>query len=319
MKIIAFVGLPLSGKSTACEVAREMGVPIVVMGDVVREEAIKRNLELTDENLGKIAIELRKKEGMDAIAKRCIPKIREALKEKGVVVIDGIRSVEEVLRFKNTFGDDFVLIGIEAPLEKRFERAKLRGREDDVKSLEELKVRDERELSFGLKKAMEMADFTVENTGTIDDFKEKIRAILSKMIKHVEILIETDIHPTENVDKVVQAVKNLFPDAEIKIEDGKLYARAKDLSKFRDLLRRQKILDTARSEILRRKVNDNEVILYLNKQTATVSKINFCEEDIVLSPIRVTFRLYNIPFSRFLDYLAPETRRGKPIKEIDKL
>ncbi len=319
MKIIAFVGLPLSGKSTACEVAKEMGVPVVVMGDVVREEAAKRNLELTDENLGRIATELRKKEGMDAIAKRCIPKIREALKEKGVVVVDGIRSVEEVLRFKNTFGDDFVLISIEAPIEKRFERAKARKRSDDVKSLKELKARDERELSFGLGKAMEIADFTVENTGSLSDFKEKIRGILSKLIKHVEVLIETEIHPTENVDKVVQAVKNLFPDAEVEIENGKLYAKARDLSRFRDLLRRQRILDTARSEIIRGKICESEVVVYLNKQTATVSKVNFCDEDVVLSPLRVTFKLYNIPFSRFLDYIAPETRRGKPIREIDRL
>ncbi len=318
MKIIAFVGLPLSGKSTACEVAKEIGIPVVVMGDVVREEALKRNLEPTDENLGKIASELRKKEGMDAIAKRCIPKIREVLKESGVVVVDGIRSVEEVFRFKKTFGEDFVLISIEAPIEKRFERAKLRRRSDDVKSLEELKARDEREISFGLKKAMELADFTVENVGSIEDFKEKIRAILSKLVRHVEVIIETEIHPTENVDKVVQAVKNIFPDAEIEIEDGKLFAKARDLSRFRDLLRRQRILDTARSEILKGRRN-NEIVIYLNKQTATVSKVNFCDENAVLSPIRVTFKLYNIPFSRFLDYLAPETKRGKPIKEIDRL
>ncbi|HIC87630.1 MAG TPA: hypothetical protein EYP03_05445, partial [Aquificae bacterium] len=80
MRVIAFVGLPLSGKSTAAKVAEEMGIPVVCMGDMVREEAKRRGLALTDENLGKIANELRQKEGMDAIAKRCIPIIRE--KEK---------------------------------------------------------------------------------------------------------------------------------------------------------------------------------------------------------------------------------------------
>ncbi|HIP25737.1 MAG TPA: hypothetical protein EYG81_04690, partial [Archaeoglobus profundus] len=114
MRVIAFVGLPLSGKSTAAKVAEEMGIPVVCMGDIVREEAKKRGLALTDENLGKIANELRQKEGLDAIAKRCIPIIREKGKDVGVVVIDGIRGIAEVERFKREFGDDFILINIEA-------------------------------------------------------------------------------------------------------------------------------------------------------------------------------------------------------------
>ncbi|MBO8179716.1 MAG: flagellar hook-basal body complex protein FliE [Archaeoglobus sp.] len=319
MKVIAFVGYPLSGKSTASHVARELGLPVVVMGDVVREEALRRGLELTDENLGKVARELREKEGMDAIAKRCIPKIRELLKEHGVVVVDGIRGVAEIERFKKAFGDDFILIAIESPLEVRFERAKMRNRSDDVSSIEDLKERDRREESWGLKEAMEIADFTVENIGSYEDFVEKIRQILIKLARNVEIEIRTKVHPTEGEEKVVKAIKNIFPDAEIEIrEDGEVYGRAYSLERFRELLRRQRILDTARSEILKRR-DGNEVTLYLNKQTATVSRINFCDEDAVLSPIKVTFRLNNIPFSRFLDYIAPETKDGRPVKEIERL
>jgi predicted RNA binding protein with dsRBD fold (UPF0201 family)/cytidylate kinase len=319
MKVIAFVGYPLSGKSTASQVARELGLPVVVMGDVVREEAARRGVELTDENLGRIAQELRQKEGMDAIAKRCIPKVREMLKEHGVVVVDGIRGVAEIERFKKAFGDYFVLIAVESPLELRFERAKLRRRSDDVSSIEDLKERDIREESWGLKEAMEEADFTVENTGSYDDFVEKTRQILLKLAKNVEIEIRTKIHPTESEEKVLKAIRNIFPDAEIEVgDDGEVYGRAYSLERFRELLRRQRILDTARSEILKGR-EGKEVTLYLNKQTATVSRINFCDEDAVLSPIRVTFRLNNVPFSRFLDYIAPETKDGRPVKEIDRL
>lgn len=319
MKVIAFVGYPVSGKSTASQVARELGLPVVVMGDVVREKALRRGLEPTDENLGKVARELREKEGMDAIAKRCIPKIRKLLKEHGVVIVDGIRGVAEIERFKRTCGDDFILIAIESPLELRFERAKMRKRSDDVSSIEDLKERDRREESWGLKEAMEMADFTVENTGSYEDFVEKIREILIKLTRNVEIEIRTKVHPTESEEKVVKAIKNIFPDAEIEIrEDGEVYGRAYSLERFRELLRRQRILDTARSEILKRR-DGNEITLYLNKQTATVSRINFCDEDAILSPIKVTFRLNNVPFSRFLDYTAPKTKDGRPVKEIERL
>ncbi len=318
MRVIAFVGLPLSGKSTAAKVAEEMGIPVVCMGDIVREEAKRRGLPQTDENLGKIAEELRRKEGMDAIAKRCIPIIREKGMETGVVVVDGIRGIAEVERFKREFGEDFILINIEAPLEIRFQRALKRKRSDDITTIEDLKKRDERELSWNMGEAMKIANFTIENVGGLEEFREKVRDILTQLAKKVEIEIETEVHPTEDVDKVVQAVKNLFPDAEIEIEDGKLRARAWDLKKFRDLLRRQRILDTARTELFKGR-SGNEITIYLNKQTAYISKVNFADEDAILSPIKVTFKLYGIPVGRFIDYLAPATKAGKPIKEIDTL
>ncbi len=317
MRVIAFVGLPLSGKTTASKVAEEMGIPVVCMGDVVREEAKRRNLPLTDEVLGKIASELREREGMDAIAKRCIPLIRERGRDVGVVVVDGVRGIAEVEAFKRAF-DDFILIAIESPLELRFQRAIKRKRSDDVKTIEELKERDERELSWNLGKALEIADFTIENTGSLEDFKDKIRGILEQLAKKVEIEIETKVNPTEDMDKVVQAVKNLFPDADVTIEGENLKAKAWDLRKFRDLLRRQRILDTARTELLKGK-SDNETTVFLNKQTAYVGKVNFTDENAILSPIRVTFKLYGIPFGKFLDYVAPQTKAGKPIREVDRL
>jgi|Deesub1362B_J571_1020462.scaffolds.fasta_scaffold00034_93 predicted RNA binding protein with dsRBD fold (UPF0201 family)/cytidylate kinase len=321
MKLIAFVGYPLSGKSTASKIAKELGIPVVVMGDVIRDELRKRGLEVSDENAGRIANELREKEGMDAIAKRCIPLIREAGKNSGVVVVDGIRGIAEVERFKKEFGDDFILIGIESSAEKRLERAKERGREDDVSTLEELKTRDKREESWGLKEALEASDLTIENESDVESFKEKVEAVLKEFLKGIEIEITTKIYPTEDEQKVISAIKNFFPDAiiEIKSDDGgALKAKAKDLTQFRDLLRKQRILDTARQEMLRN-VSGNEITIFLNKQTATISRINFSDEDAILSPITVTFKVYGVDVQRFIDYLAPQTRAGKPVKEIDDL
>ncbi|MCS7119313.1 MAG: AAA family ATPase [Archaeoglobaceae archaeon] len=311
--IIAFVGYSLSGKSTASEVAKELGIPVVNMGDVIREEATKRGLEQNSENLGKIADEIRKKEGIDAIAKRCIPKIRS---HGPIVLVDGIRGIDEIRLLKKEFKNIFI-ISIEAPLEVRFQRARQRKRSDDVLRIEELIERDKREESWGIKKAMEIADLTIENVGDLESFIEKIRAVLKKLMS-VEIEIETFLHPTEDTEKVVKAVKNLFPDAKIEIENGKLFAVARSVRHFKELLKKQRILDTARSELLRGR-KENEIIIFINKQAATVSRINFCDEDAVLSPLRITFRLINVPFQRFLAYLTPITKDGKPINEIEEL
>ena len=112
MKIVGFVGMPGSGKSAAAGVAREMNIPVVVMGDVIREEAARRGLPPTDRNLGAVGNDLRSKEGPDAIATRCLAKIRAT--GASVVVVEGIRSRSEVERFRES-ADDFLLIEVYVP------------------------------------------------------------------------------------------------------------------------------------------------------------------------------------------------------------
>ncbi|WP_440952758.1 dephospho-CoA kinase [Methanococcoides sp. FTZ1] len=178
MKIIAFVGMPAAGKSVASDVVKEQNIDVVNMGDVIRDEVKARGLDPTDVNTGGVANDLRAKEGMDAVAKRCVPKIEAAGKD--LVVVDGVRGIAEVNFFKEHFGEEFTLVFIDAPLAMRFERVSNRGRSDDMTDIEALKVRDERELGWGLAEAIKVSDITIDNTGTIDEFRKEIKAILEK-------------------------------------------------------------------------------------------------------------------------------------------
>ncbi len=175
MKIIAFVGMPASGKSEASTVARSLDIPVVSMGDAVREETARRGLPPTDENVGGTGTKLRGEEGMDAIARRCVPRIRSL--DAPVVVVDGTRNIEEINYFKRQFDDDFKLIAIQAPFELRFARVKKRARSDDMVSIDELKRRDEREKGWGLGTAIEKADITIKNTSSLEKFQEDIKKI----------------------------------------------------------------------------------------------------------------------------------------------
>ena len=183
--VFAFVGAPAAGKTEAASVAREMGIPVITMGEVIRAELKKQGLPLSDENAGRVANELRAREGMDAIAKRCIPLIKAQKKsagkdQKGIVVVDGVRGIAEVETFKKEFGDDFVLVRIDAPLSLRYERIKTRGRRDDLDllSLDEFKNREEREIGWGMEEAMKKADKVVKNTTSLEEFREQIKGIL---------------------------------------------------------------------------------------------------------------------------------------------
>ncbi len=182
--VFAFVGAPAAGKTEAALVAKELGIPVITMGEVIREELRKRGLPLSDENAGRVANELRAHEGMDAIAKRCIPAIKVQKKSAGktekVIVIDGIRGIAEVETFKNEFGAHFVLVCVDAPLRFRYERIKSRGRGDDLdlSSIDEFKKREERELGWGMGEAMKKADKVIKNEGSLEEFKEQIKEIL---------------------------------------------------------------------------------------------------------------------------------------------
>lgn len=176
--VLGVAGMPGSGKSLVVKVARENGYETVVMGDIVRHEAEKRGLEPNPENIGKTMLELREKEGKSVIAKKCIPKIDEATRQK--VVVDGIRSLDEVEEFKRRFSS-FTLLAICASPETRFQRLYRRRRSDDAYSCDVFHQRDARELKVGLGNAIAMADFTVVNEQALDAVKKSIKHVLRRM------------------------------------------------------------------------------------------------------------------------------------------
>ena len=187
MKIVGFVGMPGSGKSVAADVARDMNIPVVVMGDVVREEAARRGLDPTDKNLGAVGNDLREREGPDAIAARCIARIRAT--EAPVVVVEGIRSRSEVDLFRRS-SNGFSLIEVFVPDEVRLTRIRSRGRSDDANESDLAKAvadRDARELGWGTGEAIRAADLRIENSGSVAEFRGRVREVLEGREERVRL------------------------------------------------------------------------------------------------------------------------------------
>ncbi len=177
MKVIGFVGLPGSGKSTIIEAIEDLG-QVIMMGDVIRKEAEKRNLNPSDENLGKIAKELREIEGQGVVAKKCVEWIKEL--HSNIIFIDGIRSMSEVIIFRNYW--TFPIIAIILDEQLRFQRLLERGRSDDPKVLEDLKERDRREIKFGVKEVIEKANYQFMNNLPLDIAIQEARNLILKVI-----------------------------------------------------------------------------------------------------------------------------------------
>ncbi len=172
--------MPGSGKGEASDVARSMGLIVIVMGDIIREEAARLALELTDENLGKVGNMLRSQEGPEAVARRAL-EIAE-LSGEDIVVVDGIRSKAEVDFFRE-HAEDFHLIEVWTPPEARLNRVIARGRSDDASCGSiALQKRDCRELGWGMHEAILQADLRLSNDGDLLVFRRSVQKLLENII-----------------------------------------------------------------------------------------------------------------------------------------
>ncbi len=178
MKVIGVVGMPASGKGEFARIASEMGIPVVVMGDMIRNTVKAAGLEPTDINFGATANRLRDERGMDAIGQLCVPEVGR--QTAPLVLIDGIRGDSEVNLFRKVF-PGFTLIRIDSSFDNRLSRVAARGRSDDFHTAGELHTRDERELGWGLGRALKLANLRIENNGSLAEFSEAVHKLLDEI------------------------------------------------------------------------------------------------------------------------------------------
>jgi len=178
--VLGLAGMPGSGKSLVVEAGRRSGYGIVAMGDVIREETEKRGLTPDSENIGEVMLDLRKQEGSGAIAKRCVPRIMTVQCPR--VMVDGIRSLDEVEEFKKHL-PKFALIAVHASPEARFSRLYSRRRSDDSVAWGVFHERDVRELGVGVGGAIAMAEYVIVNDDSIEVGKRRAMEVLEKVEK----------------------------------------------------------------------------------------------------------------------------------------
>ncbi len=172
--------MPGAGKSTIAEGLKSKGYDIINMGNAVREEATKRNLEPTRATLGKLMLELREKNGPGAIAELIKPEIESS--NANVILIDGVRSDDEIQVLRK-FGN-VKLLAIHASTNTRFNFLQKRGRSDDPQTKEHFEERDNRELGVGISNPIALSDHTISNTSlTKDELIETAFKIIQSWIE----------------------------------------------------------------------------------------------------------------------------------------
>ena len=177
--IVCLTGMPGAGKSTIADGLKPKGYDIVNMGNAVREEAKKRNLEPSRSNLGKLMLELREKNGPGAIAELIKSQIESS--SSNVILIDGVRSNDEIEVLRKI--GNVKLLAIHASTDTRFGFLQKRGRSDDPQTKEHFEERDNRELGVGISNSIALSDYAISNIGlTKDELIESANEIIQSWV-----------------------------------------------------------------------------------------------------------------------------------------
>lgn len=180
LKFIAIVGMPGAGKSVAAEFFRTKGFPILRFGDQTDISLKELGLERNEKNERYVREKLRKELGMAAYAIKMEPRIRDAEKKSGVIVLDGLRSWEEYVVLKEKF-PQLQLICIYAKPSIRYKR--LSVRQVRPIPINQSRGRDISELvGLNMGGPIAIADYLIKNDGDQALFQKELEDIYKKLL-----------------------------------------------------------------------------------------------------------------------------------------
>ena len=121
--VLVFVGMPGAGKSVGVNYMKQKGLPSVYFGGITLDEIKRRGLEENEASERLVREDIRAKEGKGAYAVRIIAQVEELFrKNQNTVVVDGLYSWTEYKIFKDSFGEQAIIIAVIAPRKVRHER-----------------------------------------------------------------------------------------------------------------------------------------------------------------------------------------------------
>jgi len=177
--IIGIAGKLSSGKDTVSEMLEKKGFAHISLSDMLREIVLAKGEDISTENLTKHGNLIRRERGEGYLAKMALKKI------KGDTIISSIRQPGEVKALHAR--KDFYLIAVDAKPEIRWQRLRKRQRPGDPETPEQMLSIERRQMKSGgstdmqIDVVMSMADFKVDNNGSLDDLKKQVDEVLAKI------------------------------------------------------------------------------------------------------------------------------------------
>ncbi|HJL96712.1 MAG TPA: AAA family ATPase [Candidatus Poseidoniaceae archaeon] len=176
-RVVAVCGMPGSGKGEFASVLSENNIPVLSMGDMVRAEVKRLELEESPGIFGEIAAQLRAQYGEDVLAVRLSDAVDSHLESHPIVLIEGMRGTAERIIFEQRWGEQFYSLAVVASPDTRFSRIQNRGRSEDG-DRQAFEVRDSRERGWGLEQIIAESDFIIDNNVELPLFRDSCLAWL---------------------------------------------------------------------------------------------------------------------------------------------
>jgi len=172
--------MPGAGKSLCAAHLQQRGFYQFRFGQIVVDEVARRGWELTPENERIVREGFRADEGMDAIARRALPHLKEALTRNNSIVIDGLYSFSEYKMLRQEFVDKMALVAIVCERGLRYRR--LATRTERPLTAEEAERRDHQEIDR-LEKggSIAIADYTLLNNGESDALYASLDVLIERL------------------------------------------------------------------------------------------------------------------------------------------
>lgn len=181
--IFGITGTNGAGKGTVVEYLKLKGFEHFSATALITEEIERRKMPVNRDSMIVVANDLRSKFGAGYIAEELLKRAYESSKN---AIIESIRTIGEVNKLKEKGA---ILLAVDADQKIRYERNVKRGGNKDNVSFEEFCEQERKEMSSedpnkqNLLACRKVADFVVENNGTIEELNKKIEEILRNINK----------------------------------------------------------------------------------------------------------------------------------------
>ncbi len=176
--IIGVTGKYAAGKDAVAEILQKMNFRHVSFSDLLREELKKRGEDITRQKLIDIGNELRHDFGADVLAAQALQKVEDGEN----FVFTSIRNPAEVKLLQNR--KDFLLANVTAADKVRLERLKKRNREQDPKTIQQLREKEAQENSNDpaaqqLDAVAKIAKAVLRNDSSLEVLQEKVEKLVA--------------------------------------------------------------------------------------------------------------------------------------------
>lgn len=176
--VIGLTGPNAAGKGEVAQCLAGLGFALHSLSDVVREAAATAGLPPEREHLIRIGTELRRAGGPGVLAERILDRLGDR------DVVDSIRNPAEVAALRRR--PDFVLLGVDAPVEVRFRRSLERARPGDPQTLDEFRRREAQEntddpAAQQLGATFRLADRVIDNGSSLDALRGSVRELVRQL------------------------------------------------------------------------------------------------------------------------------------------